>query len=304
MSLGLAPATLPSPEVAALSLGPITLHAYALCILAGIMAAVWITQRRLSARGGQDGVVVDIALWAVPAGIIGARIYHVITTPDPYFGPQGELVDALKIWNGGLGIWGAVAGGAIGAWIACRRYDVPFLTLGTAIAPALPVAQAVGRWGNWFNNELYGGPTDLPWALEIHRWDAGAGRAVTDASGQAEVLGTFHPVFLYESLFCLVLAVLLLLLERRLPDLAPGQLFGAYVAGYPVGRVFLELMRTDEAEVVLGQRLNVWTSLVVMGLGVLIWVACGRRRASSTKDAADEGGDSGRLTMRDQRVTR
>ena len=276
MTSPLRPAALPSPEVAALSLGPLTIHAYALCILAGIMAAVWITQKRLSARGGADGVVLDIALWAVPAGIIGARLYHVVTTPAPYFGDGGDPLAALQLWKGGLGIWGAVAGGALGAWLACRRYGVPFGELASAVAPALPVAQAIGRWGNWFNNELYGRPTDLPWGLAIHRWDSGAARAVTGPDDEAVVLGTFHPIFLYESVCLLLLAVALLVLDRRV-RLAPGQLFGAYVAGYPMGRVVLETMRTDEAEIILGQRLNVWTSLAVLALGVAIWVVAGRR---------------------------
>ncbi|WP_201466746.1 prolipoprotein diacylglyceryl transferase [Janibacter melonis] len=274
-------AALPSPEVGAWSIGPLTIHAYALCILAGIMAAVWIAQKRIETRGGREGVVLDIALWAVPAGIIGARVYHVITTPEPYFGPGGSLVAALQIWNGGLGIWGAVAGGAVGAWIAARRYDVPIGALADSVAPALPVAQAIGRWGNWFNNELYGRETDVPWALEIHRWDSSTGRAVLDASGQAEVIGTFHPIFLYESIFCLLLALALLLLDRR-RSLHPGQLFGAYVMGYPLGRVVLETMRTDEAQIVLGQRLNVWTSVVVVVIGAVIWVLAGRRAKGAT----------------------
>ncbi|OAB87176.1 prolipoprotein diacylglyceryl transferase [Janibacter melonis] len=283
------PAALPSPEVGAWSIGPLTIHAYALCILAGIMAAVWIAQKRIETRGGREGVVLDIALWAVPAGIIGARVYHVITTPEPYFGPGGSLVAALQIWNGGLGIWGAVAGGAVGAWIAARRYDVPIGALADSVAPALPVAQAIGRWGNWFNNELYGRETDVPWALEIHRWDSSTGRAVLDASGQAEVIGTFHPIFLYESIFCLLLALALLLLDRR-RSLHPGQLFGAYVMGYPLGRVILETMRTDEAQIVLGQRLNVWTSLVVVVIGAVIWVLAGRR-AKGRSGAPDAGHD-------------
>ena len=297
MTSPLRPAALPSPEVAALSLGPLTIHAYALCILAGIMAAVWITQKRLSARGGADGVVLDIALWAVPAGIIGARLYHVVTTPEPYFGDGGDPLAALQLWKGGLGIWGAVAGGALGAWLACRRYGVPFGELASAVAPALPVAQAIGRWGNWFNIELYGRPTPLPGGLEIYRWDSGAARAVTGPDGEAVVLGTFHPIFLYESVFLLLLAVALLVRDRRV-RLAPGQLFGAYVAGYPMGRVVLETMRTDEAEIILGQRLNVWTSLAVLALGVAIWVVAGRRgqRRPTTSDEY--------LTMRDERVTR
>ena len=267
---------IPSPEQAVWYLGPIPIRAYALCILAGIVVALLWTGRRLDARGARADAVWDIAIWVVPLGIVGGRLYHVITTPGPYFGPGGHPIDALKIWHGGLGIWGAVALGALGGWIGCRQTGTSFRDLGSAIAPALPLAQAIGRWGNWFNNELYGRPTDLPWGLEIHRCDAAAGRAVTDADGNPVVLGTFHPTFLYEAIFVLLLAVVLVLVERR-RRLAPGQLLGLYVAGYPLGRIIIEKMRTDEAELVLGQRVNVWTSIVVFLIGVGIVWYCGRR---------------------------
>ncbi len=282
--------TIPSPTVGALDLGPLTLRAYALCILAGIVLAVWLTGRRLVDRGYDSAVTLDVAAYAVILGIIGGRIYHVITTPGPYFGEGGSLVDALKIWNGGLGIWGAVALGALGAWIGCRRAGVSFLAFADAAAPGVAFAQAIGRWGNWFNNELYGGPTTLPWGLEIHEWDQGAGRAVTDASGDAVVLGTFHPTFLYESLFLVLLATALLVLDRR-RRLAPGQLFGLYIAGYPIGRIVIERMRTDEAEMILGQRLNVWTSIAVFLLGVWIVWHTGRRAPTGPADPAAEPPD-------------
>lgn len=273
---------IPSPTVAAFDLGPLTLRMYALCILAGIVLAVWLTGRRLATRGVEPGVALDVAAYAVILGIVGGRLYHVVTTPGPYFGEGGNPVDALKIWNGGLGIWGAVALGALGAWIGCRRAGVSFLAFADAAAPGVAFAQAIGRWGNWFNNELYGGPTDLPWGLTIHEWDQSAGRAVTDASGEAVVLGVFHPTFLYESLFLVVLGAALLAVDRH-RRLAPGQLFGLYVAGYPLGRVVVERMRTDEAELVLGQRLNVWTSLVVFVLGVwIVWFTGRRHRIAST----------------------
>ncbi|WP_040160992.1 prolipoprotein diacylglyceryl transferase [Mobilicoccus massiliensis] len=263
-------AAIPSPEQAVWYLGPLPIRAYALCILAGIVVALWWTGRRLDARGASEDAVWDIAIWAIPFGIIGGRLYHVITTPGPYFGPGGHPLDALKIWNGGLGIWGAVALGALGGWIGCRRTGVSFRDLGTAIAPALPVAQAIGRWGNWFNNELYGGPTDAPWGLQIHAWDASRGEAVRDAAGNAIVLGTFQPTFLYESLWCLVIAALLVLLERtRRP--AAGQLFAAYIMLYTLGRGVIESLRIDEAQMVLGLRLNVWTSVVVFCLGAFLW---------------------------------
>ncbi|PKW28385.1 prolipoprotein diacylglyceryl transferase [Phycicoccus duodecadis] len=276
---------LPSPTTAALHLGPLTIRAYAVCILIGIALAVWLTGRRLVDRGYEREVVLDVAAYAVILGIIGGRLYHVVTTPGPYFGEGGHLVDALKIWNGGLGIWGAVALGAVGAWIGCRRSGVSFLAFTDAAAPGVVFAQAIGRWGNWFNNELYGGPTTRPWGLEIHQWDQSAGRAVTDASGHPVLLGVFQPTFLYESAFLVVLGVFLLLLDHR-RRLVPGQLLGFYVAGYPLGRIVVEKLRTDEAEMILGQRLNVWTSIVVFLLGLwIIWYT--RRRARRTEAAQE-----------------
>jgi prolipoprotein diacylglyceryl transferase len=269
-------AAIPSPVDAAWQVGPLTLRAYALCILAGIVLAVWITGRRLAERGGTAEQALDISAWAVPFGIVGGRLYHVITTPQPYFGEDGSPVKAFYVWEGGLGIWGAIALGALGAWIGCRRNGVRFLDFVDSAAPGVAVAQAIGRWGNWFNNELYGRETDVPWALEIHQWDQGAGQAVRDASGDPVLLGTFHPTFLYESLWCLVLAVALLLADRRFV-LRRGQVFALYVAGYPLGRVVFELMRSDDANEILGLRVNVWTSALVflLGLGLFWWF--GRR---------------------------
>lgn len=271
-------ASIPSPAVAAWHLGPLTLRAYALCILAGIVVAIWITGRRLADRGGDAAQALDISAYAVPFGIVGGRIYHVITTPQPYFGEGGHPIDALKIWEGGLGIWGAIALGALGAWIGCRRTGVKFLHYADSAAPGVAVAQAMGRWGNWFNNELFGRPTDAPWGLTIHEWDQGAGRAVRDASGDPVVLGTFQPTFLYESFWCLLLALALVLVDRRF-SLRRGQVFALYVAGYPVGRVVMEFMRSDQANHILGLRVNVWTSGLVflLGLGLFWWF---RRRPS------------------------
>jgi prolipoprotein diacylglyceryl transferase len=277
------PADIPSPTAGVLHLGPLPIRGYALCILLGIVVAIWLTERRMRTRGGEPGQVLDLAAYVVVAGIIGGRLYHVITTPDPYWGPDGNPVDALKIWEGGLGIWGAVALGTLGAWYGCRRAGVSFLDFADAAAPGVAIAQGIGRWGNWFNNELYGGPTDLPWGLVIHRWDNAAGRAVTDASGEPVVLGTFHPTFLYEFIWVLLLAAALLLIDRR-RDLARGQLFGLYIAGYPIGRIIIERMRTDEAELILGQRLNVWTSIVVFLIGVGVVIHTGRRARRGTPE--------------------
>jgi prolipoprotein diacylglyceryl transferase len=249
---------------------------YAVCILLGIVVAVWLTGRRLVDRGYEAGQALDVAAYAVPFGIVGGRIYHVITTPDPYWGEGGNPVDALKIWEGGLGIWGAIALGAFGIWVGCRQVGIRFLPFLDAAVPGVALAQAIGRVGNWFNNELYGGPTTLPWGLTIHQWDQGAGRAVEDASGNPVVLGVFHPTFLYEMIWLVILAVALLVIDKR-RALAPGQLAGLYVAGYPVGRIVIEFMRTDKAELILGVRLNVWTSIIVFALGVWIYWFTGRR---------------------------
>lgn len=241
-------------------LGPIPLRAYALCIIAGVIAALVWTDRRFTARGGPAGSVVDIAVFAIPAGIIGARLYHVITTPEPYFGSDGNLADIPRIWNGGLGIWGAVLGGALGAWYACRRRRIPLRVFGDALAPALALAQAFGRWGNYFNQELYGRPLDTWWAVEIdaaHRMDGYAQQA------------TYHPTFLYESLWCLGVAALVWWVDRRF-RLGNGRVFALYVMAYVTGRAWIESLRIDPAEEFLGLRLNIWTSLVVF-LGALAW---------------------------------
>ena len=269
-------ASLPSPTVGVWHLGPFPLRMYAVCILLGIVVAVWLTGKRLVPRGYEAGQALDVAAYAVPFGIVGGRIYHVITTPDPYWGEGGNPVDALKIWEGGLGIWGAIALGAFGIWVGCRQVGIRFLPFLDAAVPGVALAQAIGRVGNWFNNELYGGPTTLPWGLTIHQWDQGAGRAVEDASGNPVVLGVFHPTFLYEMIWLLVLAAALLVIDKR-RALAPGQLAGLYVAGYPVGRIVIEFMRTDKAELILGVRLNVWTSIIVFALGVWIYWFTGRR---------------------------
>ena len=274
---------IPSPVDAAWQIGPLTLRAYALCILAGIVVAVWIAGRRLADRGGTAEQALDIAAYAVPFGIIGGRLYHVITTPQPYFGEGGEPIRALYIWQGGLGIWGAVALGAVGAWIGCRRHSVRFLDFADSAAPGVAVAQAMGRWGNWFNNELFGRETDVPWALTIHDWNQTAGEAVRDAAGNPVVLGTFHPTFLYESVWCLLLALGLVLADRRF-DLKRGQVFALYIAGYPVGRIVFEFMRSDDANLILGLRVNVWTSVLVFLLGLTLFWWFGKQANAQARE--------------------
>jgi prolipoprotein diacylglyceryl transferase len=282
----LGPAEIPSPTTGVWYLGPLPVRAYAMCILAGIVVAVWMTQRRLENRGARKGVVLDISAWAVPFGIIGARIYHLITSPQAYFGEGGNPWNALKIWEGGLGVWGSIALGALGAYIGCRRQGVRFLDFADSAAPGVLVAQGLGRWGNYFNNEVHGGPTDLPWGLKVYQWDQQAGHAVVDANGDPIVLGVFHPTFLYEFLYCFVLAGILIWLDRRY-DFRRGQIFALYVAGYPLGRVVIEFMRTDDANHILGLRVNVWVSMLVFLLGVVLFVWCGRRPPDRAEEPAD-----------------
>lgn len=258
---------IPSPEQAVWYLGPLPLRAYALCIIAGVFAAIWIAERRYVAAGGRPGAIGDVAIWAVPFGIIGGRIYHVITDPELYFGDGRHAIDALKIWEGGLGIWGAIAFGGVGAWIACRRYDIDFLKMADALAPGLLVAQAIGRLGNYFNQELFGRPTTVPWALEIseqHRPDG------------YEQFATFHPTFLYEALWNLAAAVLLVWLGKRLA-LTHGRVFALYVMLYTLGRGWIEALRIDTVNHIGPFRLNIWTSIVVFCLALAYFVWAGRR---------------------------
>ncbi|HYN74881.1 MAG TPA: prolipoprotein diacylglyceryl transferase [Candidatus Limnocylindria bacterium] len=262
------PTSIPSPDQGVWHLGPFPLRAYALCIILGIFVAVWVTDRRWQARGGSAGTVGDLAIWAVPFGIIGGRVYHVITSPQAYFGDGGNPVDALRIWNGGLGIWGAVAFGALGAWIACRRRGIPLPPFGDAVAPGLALAQAIGRWGNWFNQELYGRPTDLPWGLEIDPAFRPEGYA--DAT-------TFHPTFLYESLWLVAVAGIVVWADRRF-TMGHGRVFALYVLLYTAGRGVIETVRIDEANTILGLRVNLWVSGLVFVAAAIYLVVSARLR--------------------------
>lgn len=276
-------ASIPSPTSSILWLGPLPLRGYALSILAGIAFAIWFTGTRLAAGGGRSDDALAVAYWAVPFGIVGGRLYHVITSPQAYFGEDGKPLDAFKVWQGGLGIWGAIALGAVGAWIGCRRYGIPFLVYADAAAPGVAVAQAMGRVGNWFNNELYGERTDVPWALRIHEMDS-SGKAVRDASGEAIVKGYYHPTFLYELLWLLVVAAVVVAVGRRW-TLRQGQAFFLYVMLYPVGRIVFELMRSDPANRILGQRVNVWVSILVFLGGLLVFLWCRRSQPVSPEHA-------------------
>ena len=268
-AVGALPAAIPSPPESVWHLGPFPLRAYALAILAGIAAALWLTSRRWVERGGEPDTTLEVAFWAVPFGIVGGRIYHVISSPDAYFGPDGDPVSALYIWQGGLGIWGAVAFGAVGAWIGCRRQGVRLAPWADALAPGLLVAQAIGRLGNWFNQELFGAPTTVPWGLRIDP-DSPTFPAGVDAGP------LFHPTFLDEMLWNLAGAALLIWLDRRY-RLGHGRVFWLYVVYYTVGRLWIELLRIDPAEQVLGLRLNVWTSIVVGLTALIFFVVLGRR---------------------------
>ena len=247
-------ASIPSPSSGVIHLGPLPIRAYALCIIAGIVVAVVVGDRRLVARGGPKGAMAEIATWAVPAGLIGARLYHLATNPELYWGAHGQGTKAaLEVWHGGLGIWGGVLGGALGAWIAARRRGLPLDLVADALAPGLVLAQAIGRWGNYFNQELFGRPTSLPWGLEISPLNRPPGY---------EHATTFHPTFLYESLWDIGVALLVIWVDRRV-NLTRGRAFALYVAAYTLGRFWIESLRIDDAHKFLGLRLNDWTSIVV-----------------------------------------
>lgn len=266
---------IPSPDQGVWNLGPFPLRAYALAIILGVVAAVWLGEKRWVARGGRAGQVGDIALWAVPFGLIGARVYHVITDHQLYF--PDEPLKALEIWHGGLGIWGAIAGGVVGAAIACRRYGIRMRPLMDALAPGLLLAQAIGRWGNYFNQELFGSKSTQPWALEIDRDKIPGGYDVAKNFPDGGPY-TFHPTFLYECLWNLGAIGVVIYLDRRL-KLGFGRVFALYVMAYCLGRGWIEHLRIDTVEYddVLGLRLNVWTSIVLFAAALVHFVVAGRR---------------------------
>jgi len=267
-------ASIPSPDQGTWYLGPIPLRAYALAIIAGIVVAIWFGNRRYVARGGEPGIITDIALWAVPFGIIGGRLYHVASDWQIYFGTDGRgVAAAFRIWDGGLGIWGAVALGALGAWIGARRRHVALPPVADAIAPGIALAQAIGRWGNWFNQELFGQPTTLPWGLEIAPENRPAGY---------EAFETFHPTFLYESLWLVGVAVIVIWADRRF-TMGHGRVFALYVLLYTIGRAWIETLRIDPVNTVAGLRLNVWTSVIV-GIGAAVYLVLSARSRPGRED--------------------
>jgi len=268
---------IPTPSTSAIGIGPLTIHFYAVCIIVGVAVAIWLGDRRYRsfANNNDDsiGVVADVAIYAVPAGIIGGRIYHVLSSPAPYFGANGNPIDALKIYEGGLGIWGAISLGTLAAWFAYRKRSVnlelpSFRLFIDALAPGILIAQAIGRIGNWFNGELFGKPFSGPWALEIPLSKRPVGFLQYE---------TFHPTFLYEAIWCLLIAVLLLWLT---PKLKPGQSFALYVALYCLGRFAIESLRIDDANKILGLRVNLWTALIVGISAIVVALRLSRQKTA------------------------
>jgi prolipoprotein diacylglyceryl transferase len=251
---------IPSPSQSTLEIGPLTFHFYALCIIAGIAVAIWLGDKHLRAHDpALVTVVSDVAIFAVPSGIIGGRIYHVLSSPSDFFGSSGSPLDVFAIWKGGLGIWGAISLGAVGAYwgykrVGSKRTDIslpPFRIFLDALAPGILLAQAIGRFGNWFNVELFGRPLDTWWALEVP-----LGKRPADL----RAFETFHPTFLYEAIWCSLIALTLILLRKKLH---PGQTFAIYIAAYCLGRFFIESIRIDSANLIFGLRQNEWVSIAV-----------------------------------------
>lgn len=268
--------SIPTPTNSVIGIGPLTVHYYALCIIAGVAVAIWLGNKRYRAFANNSeqsiGVVADVAIYAVPAGIIGGRIYHVITSPAQYFGENGQPLDALKIYEGGLGIWGAISLGALAAWFAFRKrakdLELPnFRNFLDALAPGILIAQAIGRFGNWFNGELFGRPFSGPWALEIPLSKRPVGYLKYES---------FHPTFLYEAIWCALVAALLIWLT---PKLKAGQGFAIYVALYCVGRFAIESLRIDDANKILGLRVNLWTALIVGLIASALAIRFARRKS-------------------------
>jgi prolipoprotein diacylglyceryl transferase len=263
-------AAIPSPTTSVWHVFGFPVRAYALCIVLGIVVAVLVMEVRLRRRGVAPWASLDMAVWAVPFGIVGARLYHVLTSLQDYFGSGGAPIRVLYIWEGGLGIWGGVAGGALGAWFAARQLGLPLSVFADALAPGLPLAQAVGRFGNWFNNELYGRATTLPWGLRVHDMDrANPGHATVIDGQPLTKPGLYHPTFLYEAIWDVGVAVLVWALDRRF-KFGRGRAFALYAMAYTLGRGWIEMLRIDDANHFFGIRLNVFTSVVVF-VGALVY---------------------------------
>lgn len=279
--------SIPSPSIQYFDLGPLRIHIYALCILLGIGLATWITDARLSKRGAERGVVLDIILWAVPLGIIGARFYHVFTHPADYFYEGADLMKVFYIWEGGNAIFGSLLSGAVGAWIGCKQTGIRFWSFADALAPAMLIAQATGRLGNYFNHELFGQPTTLPWGLEIESTNPAFPAGLPEGT-------LFHPMFLYEILWNLLGAFVIIVLERKL-YLRWGKAFGVYLIWYGIGRSVFETYRLDSSETFFSIRTNVWAALLAIVVGVLIILIQNRRHPGKELSVYVEGGPTVKL---------
>lgn len=264
----------PNPPFSSFTIGPFTLHLYALCILTGIVVAYLIGASRFKKRGGDAGVLLDIVLWAVPFGIVGGRLFHVLTHLGDYFGVyptiQETLYHAVAVWEGGLAIFGAVILGSLGAWIGAKRAGVRFVSVLDALAPGILIAQGIGRWGNYFNQELFGQATDLPWGLAIEK----DGNAAFPAEFPEGTL--FHPAFLYEFIWNTVGAFAIIWLASKL-KLQWGKVFSLYLIVYSIGRFFIEAIRLDPSDVYFGFRTNQWSAIFGIVLGIAFWYIQSRR---------------------------
>ncbi|MHA3684599.1 prolipoprotein diacylglyceryl transferase [Leucobacter sp. HY1908] len=269
------PLSIPSPDMQFLQIGPLRIYYYALCIILGIvLAGIW-TARRLGKRGGERGAVFDFLVWALVLGIIGARLYHVVTHWGDYFGPGKNPLDAFAFWQGGIAIFGALLGGAIGVLIASRITGVRFWSFADALVPGLLLAQAVGRLGNWFNHELFGGPTTLPWGLQISADNPAFPIGLPDGT-------LFHPTFLYEGLWNILGVIVLLAIERKLKP-RWGTFFAMYLVWYGVGRAFTESLRVDPSLLFLGIRTNVLAALAAIVVGLVLFIVQRKRHVGIEK---------------------
>jgi prolipoprotein diacylglyceryl transferase len=273
--------SIPSPDVSYIELGPLRIHFYALFILTGIILALLLTESRLKARGVEAGVALDVSFWAIPFGILGGRFFHVITHPYDYFYQGADLLAPFRIWEGGLAIYGALLFGAVGAYIGSRKSGIKFTSYLDAVAPGILLAQAIGRWGNYFNNELFGLPTDLPWGLEISSNNRAYPAGLPDG-----VL--FHPTFLYESIWSLVGVAILLAADKRF-NLRWGRMIGLYFIYYSVGRIWVEAIRIDPSEIVLGLRINIWSAIVGIVVGLVVMVISYRKHTGLEMSAYLKG---------------
>lgn len=285
-------AYLPSPPQGIWMLAGIPIRAYALCIITGFIIAVWIGSKRYVKRGGNPDVVIDAAIVAMISGVIGGRLYHVITDHQKYFCDDCNPVDAFKITNGGLGIWGAVFLGTVCVYFYLNAKHVPFAPFADAMAPGIVLAQGIGRLGNWFNQELYGAETSVPWALEIYyRVDAEGKFAPLTGHSTGEIIATVHPTFLYELIWNVSVFLFLLWADKKF-TLSHGRVFALYVAGYTLGRFFIETMRVDEATHLFGLRINVIVSAVVFIASVVVFYVLSQKARKTREEAAAVGADS------------